>query len=77
MLAGILYFFSLSKLSISLIGVSPSPQGKLSPITLSSDEGESTRWYVQDLFPGCGYAAAIAVEGGGCDLSFLHYEANG
>ena len=64
--------FSMEKIDVSLI------KGRiLSPITLPGDESESMRWYIQDLFPGCGYAAAIAVEGGGCDLSFLHYEANG
>ena len=34
----------------------------LSPITLLGDTIESSCWYGQDLFPGRGYAAAIAIE---------------
>lgn len=45
----------------------------LSPITLQGDNTESSFWYGQDLFPGRGYAAAIAVEGGDGDLSCWHY----
>jgi len=45
----------------------------LTPITLLSDNLESSVWYGQDLFPGCGYAAAIAVEGSDLDLSCWHY----
>ena len=45
----------------------------LSPITLLGDNRESSCWYGQDLFPGHGYAAAIAVEGGDWDLSCWHY----
>ena len=60
--------FPMERVDVSLIsGLS------LSPITLLGDKRESSRWYVQDLFPGGGYAAAIAVEGGHCDLSCWHY----
>ena len=45
----------------------------LSPITLPGDKREGSCWYGQDLFPGCGYAAAIVVEGGDWDLSCWHY----
>jgi len=34
----------------------------LSPIIFPGDKTGNPRWYVQDLFPGCGYAAAIAIE---------------
>jgi 4'-phosphopantetheinyl transferase len=45
----------------------------LSPIILLGENRENSSWYGQDLFPGHGYAAAIAVEGGDCDLSCWHY----
>ncbi len=45
----------------------------LSSIHLSGDNTESSGWYVQDLFPGGGYAAAIAVEGADGDLSCWNY----
>lgn len=45
----------------------------LSPIILLNDNRESSGWYVQDLFPCAGYAAAIAVEGSEWYLSCLHY----
>lgn len=41
----------------------------LSPITLVDNNGEDCCWYGQDLFPGHGYVAAIAVEGDDYDLS--------
>jgi 4'-phosphopantetheinyl transferase len=44
-----------------------------SPITFVGDAIESSGWYRQDLFPGCGYVAAIAVEGADWDLSCWHY----
>ena len=45
----------------------------LSPITLHGDIPRSPCWYGQDLFPGSGYAAAIAIEGPEWDLSCWHY----
>jgi len=45
----------------------------LSPVKLPDNSSESLRWYGQDLFPGPGYAAAIAVEGNDCDISCWHY----
>ncbi|MBZ5859376.1 4'-phosphopantetheinyl transferase family protein [Flavihumibacter profundi] len=60
--------FPMEQCDVSLISGSV-----LSPIILHSDKIESLRWYGQDLFPGCGYAAAIAVEGTDWDLSFWHY----
>jgi 4'-phosphopantetheinyl transferase len=60
--------FPMQQVDVSLIS------GRvLSPITLLGDKRESSRWYVRDLFPGRGYAAAIAVEGGDCELSCWHY----
>ncbi|RDV15366.1 4'-phosphopantetheinyl transferase [Pontibacter diazotrophicus] len=47
--------------------------GELSAVTLPGKNGEASCWYVQDLFPGKGYAAAIAVEGGDCKLSCFLY----
>jgi 4'-phosphopantetheinyl transferase len=47
----------------------------LSPIIFPGDKQESPRWYVQDLFPGAGYAAAIAGERGEWDLSYWHSSA--
>jgi 4'-phosphopantetheinyl transferase len=45
----------------------------LSPVRLLGDHRKSSGWYGQDLFPGHGYAAAIAVEGGDWDLSCWDY----
>jgi len=60
--------FPMERCDVSLI----SGRG-LSPITLPNDNREHPHWYGQDLFPGPGYAAAIAVEGGDWDLSCWHY----
>ena len=60
--------FPMEQCDVSLI----SGRG-LSPITLPGDNRESSYWYGQDLFPGRGYAAAIAVDGGDWDLSCWHY----
>jgi 4'-phosphopantetheinyl transferase len=45
----------------------------LSPIILPGANSESSCWYVRDLFPGDGYAAAVAIEGGYSDISCWHY----
>jgi len=60
--------FPMEQCDVSLIR-----GGTLSPITVLGDNRESSYWYGQDLFPGHGYAAAIAVEGGSYDLSCWHY----
>lgn len=60
--------FPMEKVDVSLINGTD-----LSPVTLVGDERESARWYVKDLFPAPGYAAAVAVEGGNCDISYLRY----
>jgi 4'-phosphopantetheinyl transferase len=58
--------FPMEQFDVSLIN------GRdLSPIIISGDKRESPRWYVQDLFPGSGYAAAIASEQGGWEPAFL------
>jgi 4'-phosphopantetheinyl transferase len=60
--------FPMEQCDVSLIS------GMLfSPVTLPGDKREGSCWYVQDLFPGTGYAAAIAIEGGDCELSCCHY----
>jgi len=60
--------FPMEQCDVSLI------RGRtLSPITVLGDNRESPHWYGQDLFPGQGYVAAIAVDGGPCDLSCWHY----
>jgi 4'-phosphopantetheinyl transferase len=46
----------------------------LSPTKLSVENKEGSCWHVQDLFPGDGYAAAIATEKGDMDISYWHYE---
>ena len=49
-------------------------KGKIwTPIKLSVENREPSRWYAQDLFPGDGYTAAIAIEGGDLNLSCWHY----
>ena len=45
----------------------------LSPIILPANNEKSSSWYVKDLFPCPGYAAAIAVEDGDSDISYWHY----
>jgi 4'-phosphopantetheinyl transferase len=60
--------FPMEQCNVSLIS------GKLfSPVTLPGEKRETPYWYVQDVFPGNGYAAAIAIEGGDCDLSCMNY----
>ena len=62
--------FPMEQFDVSLI----SGMG-LSPITFQGDKQESPCWFVQDLFPGAGYAAAIAGERGDWDLSYWHTSA--
>lgn len=45
----------------------------LSSVILLGDNRESSNWYAQDLFPGGGYTAAIAVEGDGWGISCWDY----
>ncbi len=45
----------------------------LSSVTLKENNIENQYWYVQDIFPGNDYAAAIAIEGGDWDLSCWDY----
>ena len=60
--------FPMDQCDVSLI------KGKiLSPIKMPVESGETFSWYAQDLLPGDGYAAAIAMEGGDPDLSCWHY----
>lgn len=60
--------FPMEQCDVSLISGSG-----LSPITLSGNNREDSCWYVQDLYPGEGYAAAIAVEEDDWDISCWHY----
>jgi len=60
--------FPMEKCDVSLIS------GRvLSPVTVQDNNSEISSLQVQDLFPGNGYAAAIAVEGCDCDLSCWEY----
>ena len=45
----------------------------LSPVIVKDNNGGISSLYVQDLFPGNGFAAAIALEGGDGNISCLHY----
>ena len=45
----------------------------LSPIILLANTKDSSVWYGQDLFPGHGYAAALAAEGSDWNISCWHY----
>ncbi|MEO8416229.1 MAG: 4'-phosphopantetheinyl transferase superfamily protein [Ginsengibacter sp.] len=58
---------------MELVDVSQISGAIILPGTLPGDEKGTRRWYVQDLFPGHNYAAAIAVEEVQCDLSYMHY----
>jgi len=58
---------------MELCDVSLFSERALSPITLLGDPIESRGWYGKDLFPGHGYAAAIAVEGSDWEFSCREY----
>jgi len=45
----------------------------LSPVIVQNNNSEISSLYVQDLFPGNGYAAAIAIEGSDWNISCMHY----
>jgi 4'-phosphopantetheinyl transferase len=60
--------FPMEQCDVSLISGSV-----LSPVTLKDNNSEISSLYVQDLFPGNGYAAAIAIEDGNCNISCLYY----
>jgi 4'-phosphopantetheinyl transferase len=60
--------FPMEQFDVSLIN------GKvLSPVILKGNNTGVPGFYVQDLFPGNGYAAAIAIDDGDCDLSCWHF----
>lgn len=60
--------FPMEQCDVSLIN------GKvLSPVTVQDKNSETSSLYVQDLFPGNGYAAAIAIEGEESNILCLHY----
>ena len=61
--------FPLELIDVSLV------KGKtLSPIKLSGTIEENSCWNVQDLYPGHGYAAAIATEGSDLNISLWDYQ---
>ena len=60
--------FPMEQCDVSLIS-----GGLLSPVTVQDNNTEISSLYVQDLFPGNGYAAAIAIEDSDCNISCLHY----
>lgn len=60
--------FPMDEVDVSLV----SDQG-FTPVLLPGEGKENTPWYVQDLFPAKGYAAAIAVEGVCSGLTCIHY----
>jgi 4'-phosphopantetheinyl transferase len=60
--------FSMERCDVSSIS-----GNVLSPISLQENNNESANLYVQDLFPGNNYVAAIAVEGCDCNLSCWEY----
>src|SRR5688500_14553904 len=63
--------FPMEQCDVSLITGSV-----LSPVILPDNNEESSCWYVQDLFPGNGYVAAIAVDNVDCNISCWHYSLN-
>ena len=60
--------FPLEQCDVSLFS-----ESDLSLIRLVGEHIENSGWYGQDLFPGHGYAAAIAVEGNDWELSCREY----
>jgi 4'-phosphopantetheinyl transferase len=60
--------FPMAQCDVSLIN-----EMGLSPVILSGNNEDNSCWYVQDLFPYRGYAAALAVEKSGSDILYWHY----
>ncbi len=60
--------FPMERCDVSLI-----TGNNISPIIIPGDNKDSVGWYGRDLFPGSGYAAAIAVEGADWDLDCMYY----
>ena len=60
--------FPMDQCDVSLIS-----GGVWSPVIVQDNNRKISSLYVQDLFPGNGYAAAIAVEGGDCNISCWHF----
>jgi 4'-phosphopantetheinyl transferase len=56
--------FPMKKINVSLINENG---------MLPYDDHVNIRWYLHDLFPYPGYAAAIAIEGGRCDISCMNF----
>jgi 4'-phosphopantetheinyl transferase len=56
-----------------MVDVSGINGGSFLPLPLFNDEKQTNHWYIQDLFPGDAYAAAVAVEGSGSELSCSCY----
>jgi len=60
--------FPMDQCDVSLIS-----GGVWSPVIVQDNNRKISSLNVQDLFPGNGYAAAIAVEGGDCNISCWHF----
>ena len=60
--------FALEKFDIS--GINGADWSRL---TWPGDQNQQSNWYLQDLFPSSGYAAAVVVEGSECQLQCRHY----
>ena len=60
--------FPMDQCDVSLISGSV-----WSPVIVQDNNKKISGLYVQDLFPGNGYAAAIAVEGCDCNISCWHF----
>ena len=60
--------FPMEQCDVSLISGSG-----LSPVKFLADGTNNQNWHVQDLFPGDGYVAAIAVEGADWNISYTDY----
>lgn len=60
-------------LPMEQLDVSAQCGGDWSPVQISTDNRQAQNWYGKDLFPRPGYAAAIVIEGGNCDLLCRDY----
>ena len=61
-------------LPLDQFDVSLTPGEPASLLEVRGDSLEASRWWMHELFPGPGYAAALAIEGHGCRLACWEWQ---